>query len=153
MYFIISSDLACLLIREQTIVSISISSDVTSPATSPCHIPDGGNEGTELKLSVMHFFWLGRLICLEGAHYIVASSAIADDIAEEYSTGWIKNYKTDDQESSTKISTPISHFANICAHSEFRPGERFLKIDWTFCTMWRLLVADGESRCNGLRTK
>ena len=56
MYFIISSDLACLLDREQTIVSISISSDVTSPATSPCHITDGGNEGTELKLSVMHFF-------------------------------------------------------------------------------------------------
>ena len=56
MFFIISSDLACLLVREQTIVGISISSDVTSPATSPCHIPDGGNEGTELKLSVMYFF-------------------------------------------------------------------------------------------------
>ena len=80
MYFIISSDLACLLVREQTIVSISISSDVTSPATSPCHIPDGRNEGTELKLSVIH----GRLISLEEAPYIVASSAIADDIAEEY---------------------------------------------------------------------
>lgn len=148
MNFVISSDLACLLVREQTIVSISISSDVTSPATSPCHIPDGGNEGQ--KLSVMYFFWLGQLICLEEAHYIVASSAIADDIAEEYSTGWIKNYKTRTKEAHLKDrlsycnSRTFVHTMNF-AHG----GKRFLIIDWKFYIMWHLLVADGDSDVMG----
>lgn len=120
----------------------------------PCDLSvpyPGWREWRYGKLSVMHFFWLGRLICLEEAHYIVASSAIADDIAEEYSTGWIKNYKNEDQRSSSKRWTPILQFADICAHSEFRPGKRFLNIDWKFYAMWHLLIVDGDSDVMGSR--